>query len=131
MVLRKAARDDYKSKHINIELLFSLDVMGGPNSSCYAEFKRLFVAGFEVARANAQVALGLVEIMMFKSNYPCFSGPRYGDGVAVPRFKERLMLHIPDKKIKARALQLIETSYDHLGTYLYDQFQLKSNGIAP
>lgn len=108
-----------------------LDVMGGPNSSCYAEFKRLFVAGFEVARANAQVALGLVEIMMFKSNYPCFSGPRYGDGVAVPRFKERLMLHVPDKKIKARALQLIETSYDHLGTYLYDQFQLKSNGIAP
>jgi phosphatidylinositol kinase/protein kinase (PI-3 family) len=108
-----------------------LEVMGGTNGACYAEFKRLFVAGFEAARANSQVALGLVEIMMFKSNYPCFSGARYGDGVAVPRFKERLMLHVPDNRIRSRALQLIEESYDHTGTQLYDVFQLKTNGIAP
>jgi len=85
-----------------------LEIMGGAGSECFAEFKRLFVAGFEAARANSKVALGLVEIMMFQSNYPCFSGHRYGGGVALKNFKERLMLSVPEIKIKKRALDLIQ-----------------------
>lgn len=107
-----------------------IDVMGGINSECFAEFKRLFVAGFEAARANSQIALGLVEIMMYKSNYPCFSGPRYGGKKAIIGFQNRLMLHTPDEEVKQRALQLIESSMMHSGTWLYDRFQLYSNGYA-
>lgn len=107
-----------------------IDVMGGINSECFAEFKRLFVAGFEASRANSQIALGLVEIMMYKSNYPCFSGPRYGGKKAIIGFQNRLMLHTPDEEVKQRALQLIESSMMHSGTWLYDRFQLYSNGYA-
>jgi phosphatidylinositol 4-kinase len=107
-----------------------VEVMGGVNSECYKEFERLFVAGFEEARKNSQIALGLVEIMMYKSNYPCFSGWRYGKGRALFKLEERLMLRVPDDKVKARALRLIRKSRQHSGTYLYDAFQKATNGYA-
>ena len=107
-----------------------VDVMGGIGSPCYKEFERLFVAGFEECRKNSQIALGLVEIMMYKSNYPCFSGWRYGKGRALSRFEERLMLRVPDGRINARALGLIRRSKQHFGTYLYDKFQHATNGYA-
>merc|ERR1712029_830227 len=69
-----------------------LGVMGGLDSDAFGEFKRLFVDGFRAARSNSLTALGLVEIMMYKSNYPCFSGTRYGGGVSLKRFEKRLML---------------------------------------
>jgi phosphatidylinositol kinase/protein kinase (PI-3 family) len=105
-------------------------VMGGSGSECFKEFQRLFAAGFEAARANSQIALGLVEIMMFKSNYPCFTGARYGHGVSLKRFEERLMLNKKDGKIRKYALRLIRDSIEHTGTYLYDRFQKYSNGYA-
>lgn len=107
-----------------------VEVMGGVKSDCYKEFERLFVAGFEEARKNYQVALGLVEIMMFKSNYPCFAGWRYGNGKALTRFEKRLMLDVPDKLVKKKALKLIRRSKQHFGTYLYDAFQKATNGYA-
>lgn len=107
-----------------------VEVLGGVGSDCYKEFERLFVAGIEVARKNSQIALGLVEIMMYKSNYPCFSGSRYGDGKALTNFQKRLMIHVPEKQVKARALRLIRQSRQHFGTYLYDAFQHATNGYA-
>ena len=107
-----------------------IDVMGGVSSTCFAEFKRLFVAGFEAARSNSQIALGLVEIMMYKSNYPCFSGPRYGGNKAIINFQNRLMLRTPDKDVPKKALALIEASMNSYGTWAYDRFQLYSNGYA-
>jgi len=107
-----------------------IDVMGGLKSECFAEFKRLFVAGFEAARKNSQIALGLVEIMMYKSKYPCFSGSRYGGRNGLIGFQRRLMLTAPDKEIPKKALSLIEQSIDNRGTWAYDRFQLYSNGYA-
>jgi len=107
-----------------------MDVMDGEKSECFTEFKRLFVAGFEAARASSQVALGLVEIMMYKSNYPCFTGSRYGNGIALKRFEERLMLSTPDQKIRKKALNLILHSIEHTGTKAYDKFQHMTNGYA-
>jgi len=104
-----------------------IDVMGGINSEGFKEFKRLFIAGFEEARKNSLIALGLVEIMMYKSNYPCFTGWRYGNGVALKRFEKRLMLHVPESQVKAKAERLIEHSIDNGGTKLYDSFQKWSN----
>ncbi|KAL3920836.1 MAG: hypothetical protein SGARI_006845, partial [Bacillariaceae sp.] len=107
-----------------------VEVMGGVDDPCYQEFERLFVAGFQAARKNSQIALGLVEIMMHKSNYPCFSGWRYGHGVALKRFEKRLMLEVPDEKIEMRAKHLIKTARDHWGTRAYDKFQQWSNGYV-
>lgn len=106
-----------------------IDVMGGEKSACFEEFKRLFVAGFVAARKKAQIALGLIEIMMYKSNFPCFSGKRYGGGVAVKNFEKRLMLGVPDHKVKKKILALINAAKCAKGTVLYDTFQYHSNGI--
>lgn len=106
-----------------------VEVMGGIGSDGYREFERLFVEGFLVARKNSQIALGMVEIMMYKSNYPCFSG-KHGGGKALVGFEKRLMIHVPDKKVKRKALKLIRKSRQHMGTYLYDVFQKATNGYA-
>ena len=105
-----------------------LEVMGGKDDPCFKEFERLFVQGFKEARNNSQIALGLVEIMMYKSNYPCFSGSRYGGGKALRRFEKRLMLDQPDNAIEKKALGLIRASLGHSGTHMYDVFQKWSNG---
>ena len=59
--------------------------------------------GFEATRNNSKNALGLVEIMVYKFNYPCFSGARYGGDKALCRFERQSMLDVPDDKIKKRA----------------------------
>lgn len=107
-----------------------IDVMGGPYSEGFKEFQKLFVDGLKAARSNSLNALGLVEIMMYKSNYPCFSGPRYGGGVALKRFEKRLLLDVPQNKVEMKARKLIKSSMDHAGTKLYDIFQYHSNGYA-
>jgi len=107
-----------------------VEVMGGPSGESFKEFQRLFVDGFRAARANSLTALGLVEIMMYKSNYPCFTGTRYGGGVSLKRFEKRLMLDLPEAKVAKKASQLINSSMDNSGTKLYDVFQYHSNGLA-
>mmetsp|Transcript_3576 Transcript_3576/g.8610 ORF Transcript_3576/g.8610 Transcript_3576/m.8610 type:complete len:1175 (-) Transcript_3576:71-3595(-) len=107
-----------------------VDVMGGIDSECYKEFVRLFVEGMMEARNKCHIALGLVEIMMYKSNYPCFSGRRYGGGQALRGFRERLMLDIPDELAERKAKDLIKKARDHWGTRAYDSFQQWSNGYA-
>lgn len=107
-----------------------IDVMGGTTSECFKEFTKLFVDGFKAARSNSLTALGLVEIMMYKSNYPCFTGTRYGGGVSLKRFEKRLMLDVPDSKVDKKARQLIHSSIDSPGTKIYDVFQKYSNGLA-
>jgi phosphatidylinositol 4-kinase len=46
------------------------------------------------------------------------------------KFEQGLMLNVPDKKIKKKALKLIRKSKQHFGTYLYDAFQKATNGYA-
>mmetsp|Transcript_6690 Transcript_6690/g.7580 ORF Transcript_6690/g.7580 Transcript_6690/m.7580 type:complete len:1193 (+) Transcript_6690:124-3702(+) len=107
-----------------------VEVMGGTNDECYKEFVHLFVEGFKAARKNSQIALGLVEIMMYRSNYPCFSGRRYGGGQALRGFREKLMLDVPDNMVEKNAKALINKAKDHWGTRAYDSFQHRSNGYA-
>eukprot|EP00934_Nitzschia_sp_Nitz4_P000571 Nitzschia sp. Nitz4//scaffold139_size61406//2322//5362//NITZ4_006445-RA/size61406-processed-gene-0.48-mRNA-1//1//CDS//3329535807//571//frame0 len=106
-----------------------VEVMGGLDSEGYKEYEHLVVEAFKAARQNSQIALGLVEIMMYKSRYPCFTG-KYGNGISLKRFEQRLMLDVPDDQIERRAKQLITRSYDHWGTNFYDKFQKWSNGYA-
>ena len=107
-----------------------VEVMGGYGSEAYREFKRLFVAGMVEARSKSHIALGLVEIMMYQSNYPCFSGRRYGGGQALKGFRQRLMLNVPENQVESRARALIAKAHNHWGTRAYDAFQHWSNGYA-
>lgn len=106
-----------------------VEVMGGLDSECFKEYENLVVQGFNEARKNSQIALGLVEIMMYKSKYPCFSG-KFGNGVALKQFERRLMLHVPEGVVETHARNLLKQSYDHWGTNFYDKFQKWSNGYA-
>lgn len=105
-------------------------LMDGPDGECYKEFERLFVEGMKAARKNSMIALGLVEIMMYQSKYPCFSGFRYGNGISLQRFERRLLLHVPDDKVEMHARKLIKLARNHWGTRAYDSFQKWSNGYA-
>jgi phosphatidylinositol 4-kinase len=107
-----------------------VEVMGGFDGEPYQEFQRLFVEGMIEARSKCQIALGLVEIMMYQSNYPCFSGRRYGGNQALKGFRERLMLDVPDNEVESRARGLIQQARNHWGTRAYDSFQQWSNGYA-
>jgi len=107
-----------------------VQVMDGTDGEAYQEFQKLFVEGMIEARSKCQIALGLVEIMMYQSNYPCFSGRRYGGGQALKGFRERLMLDVPDHKVEQKAKALIAKARDHWGTRAYDSFQQWSNGYA-
>mmetsp|Transcript_6237 Transcript_6237/g.8982 ORF Transcript_6237/g.8982 Transcript_6237/m.8982 type:complete len:901 (-) Transcript_6237:204-2906(-) len=104
-----------------------IEVLGGPDSEIFQEFKELFVAGFMEARKNSLIASGLVEIMMYKSNYPCFTGSRYGNGIPLKRFEDRLMLHVPENQLRRKIEGLVHGSMEHFGTFLYDAFQKWSN----
>ena len=90
-----------------------LEVMDGVNSECYKEFKTLFVKGFIEARKNSLIALGLVEIMMYKSRYPCFTG-RQGHGLALKKFEKRLLMDVPESQVERRAEELITYVLSHV-----------------
>merc|ERR1712232_1120069 len=51
-----------------------------------------------------------VEIMMYQSKYPCFSGRRYGGGQALHGFRKRLMLDVPEYMVEKKVKALIKRS---------------------
>jgi phosphatidylinositol kinase/protein kinase (PI-3 family) len=65
--------------------------------------------------------------MSYQSKYPAFM---YNSDAA-NEFKDRLLLNISDDNISLEIDKLVAKSYNHFGTYLYDEFQLSTNGIVP
>mmetsp|Transcript_9964 Transcript_9964/g.14023 ORF Transcript_9964/g.14023 Transcript_9964/m.14023 type:complete len:1056 (-) Transcript_9964:155-3322(-) len=104
-----------------------VDAMGGKKSEVFKYFNEMVAQGLVAARKYASVAITLMEIMMFQSEFPCFAN---GLGAkALRRFKRRLMLKLSDEEIAKKAAYMVESSLDHPGTILYDKFQFFSNGI--
>ncbi|KAJ8605120.1 hypothetical protein CTAYLR_000435 [Chrysophaeum taylorii] len=93
---------------------------------------RLFADAFADAcvasRANLEEVSTLIEIMQFKSRLPCFRAQKNKD--VVKNFKARHFLHLSDAQLRAKAASLVHQSLNNTGTYLYDVFQNKTNGIA-
>jgi len=89
------------------------------------------VDGFIAVRAKADVLITMVEIMGYKSMFPCFNQPGGGVKRVIRELKERLMLSVPDSQIPKRVEALANKSLQHIGTVLYEKFQLRSNGIQP
>ena len=92
-----------------------------------AHFKQLCTAALAAARKHSDILLSLMEIMIYKSNFPSLL---YNKN-AIEDFKNRLMLNIPDSKLSDEIEKLFNKSVGHTGTYGYDQFQLITNGISP
>ncbi|KAG5183852.1 kinase-like domain-containing protein, partial [Tribonema minus] len=106
-----------------------VDVLGGRDSEMFKYYVEMVGQGLVAARKYATVAITLLEIMMFQSEFPCFAGgaaPR-----ALRAFQRRLMRNLTDDDIRRKARQMVDQSLDHKGTRLYDRFQLFSNGILP
>lgn len=103
------------------------DVMGGRGSDTYEYFREMFAQGLLSARKFENVAATLIEIMMFRSEFPCFSNKT---GV-LKAFKRRLRDDLTDDQFKAFGRTLVDRSLNHWGTRFYDKFQLWSNGIQP
>eukprot|EP00981_Chlorochromonas_danica_P008321 scaffold2111_cov167-Ochromonas_danica.AAC.10 len=102
------------------------EVMGGPRSPDYDEYRNRCVQAFLVARKHARQICMLMEIMQFHSNYPCFKYNRN----AIADFRARLHLDCPDSDIANITDRMLYRSYNNTGTDLYDSFQLATNGIA-
>ena len=68
----------------------------------------------------------LMEIMTYRSNYPAFV---YNKN-AIRDFRERMHVNLSASQLKTEVAKMMERSYDHTGTGLYDSFQVITNGIA-
>ena len=67
----------------------------------------------------------LVEILQFKSTFPCFRSNRH----AVRDFRRRHYAHLSEPFLRDKARRLVAKSLRSTGTYLYDVFQKKTNGV--
>eukprot|EP01038_Epipyxis_sp_PR26KG_P015739 gene15739-21306_t len=103
-----------------------VDVMGGRTSPDYELYSKLCLDALLVARKHEKQVSTLMEIMTFKSNYPAF---KYNPH-SIRDFRAKLFLDLPDKSVEAQVAKLLQKSYNHTGTGLYDQFQLATNKIA-
>jgi hypothetical protein len=103
-----------------------VDVMGGLNSEHFKEFERQCVQNFIVARRHVEEVSLLLEVMTANSNYPAF---QYNPN-ALADFTAKLCLSKQDSEMEMVVQGLIKHSYKYIGTGLYDDFQVATNGIA-
>jgi len=105
-----------------------IEVLGGQDGEAFQEFRQALIDGLIVARKHGETVECLMEIMAFKSRFPCF---QYAGSVApLQRFRRRLRLDLSDDMVPALVDSLIYKSMHHRGTIYYDKFQTWSNGIA-
>lgn len=78
-------------------------VMGGIKSKHFNKYEELCVDAFKAARKHQRVVIRLMEIMSYCSNYPSF---KYNKN-AIPDFRRRLMLHVPDEMIAVEVKKLV------------------------
>ena len=108
-----------------------VDVMGGLGSTYYASYETMMVQCLQAARKHSDTTIRLVEIMASNSPYPCFEkNPN-----AVEEFRNRHCLRSEDtpEESQATAKRMVKgflaSSYNHIGTWMYDKFQTATNGI--
>ncbi|KDO24207.1 hypothetical protein SPRG_10636 [Saprolegnia parasitica CBS 223.65] len=106
-----------------------VEVLGGVQSPMFAKFVQLFAAGFVALQRNAEKILTLVEIMMHKSTFPCFTNRDVLKDLQ--RLRERFAESLPLDAAVKHALKLVKLSYKNKWTKRYDKFQKLTNGIVP
>lgn len=108
-----------------------IEIIDGKGSPLWDEFVKTMYDALMAVRKKAQTLITLVEITGHKSMFPCFNQPGGGVKRVLRELKQRLFLDVPDHLVLAKVKKLAELSYQHIGTVLYERFQLRSNGIAP
>ncbi|XP_052862522.1 phosphatidylinositol 4-kinase beta [Anopheles cruzii] len=103
-----------------------VDVMGGPESELYAEFKYLLLDGLKAARKHMDRIINIVEIMRSSSQLPCFKN---GCSGTVRNLRNRFHMNLTEQELDRKVEQLIQDSLNSLSTKLYDGYQYITNGI--
>lgn len=123
-----------------------VDVMGGPESDLYSEFKRLLLAGLKAARKQQDRIVNIVEIMRsselqhvnsfydFDFNFRQFPGSQLpcfktGGSATVRNLRNRFHMNLTEQELDRKVDQLIQDSLNSLSTKLYDGYQYLTNGI--
>mmetsp|Transcript_12965 Transcript_12965/g.19412 ORF Transcript_12965/g.19412 Transcript_12965/m.19412 type:complete len:928 (-) Transcript_12965:48-2831(-) len=97
----------------------------------FLDFQNAFADGLLAARTILDECATLIEIMQYKSNFPCFKKQSSASVARVAtKFRHRHFPHLSELQIRAKAKLLCLSSLKSSGTYLYDLFQYKSNNIA-
>jgi phosphatidylinositol 4-kinase B len=103
------------------------DVLDGVGSPMWEQFVDSMCYAFLEARENSTALFCLVETMMVRSKFPCFQTMGRS---ALKLFKDRFRLDLKDSEVRTFVRDLASRSLRSRGTYIYDLFQRKSNGIA-
>lgn len=100
-----------------------LAVMGGTtDSQSFHWFEELAVKAFLAARAHV-ATLAHIVVCMLDSGLPCFKPE------TISHFRERFVLDKTERDAAEYVRFLIRKSLENKSTYVYDEFQLLTNGI--
>ncbi len=91
-----------------------MDVLGGLESELFFEFVTLFTKGMLVLQAAHERIVGLVEMLIDRSPYPCFQ--RRDKSSIIDKLRSRLMPDISQHKMVGVCLNLIKESLNSVGT---------------
>lgn len=103
-----------------------VDVMGGPSSELWAEFKHLLLEGLKAARKHMDRIINIVEIMRSSSQLPCFKN---GCSGTVRNLRNRFHMNLTEQELERKVEQLVQDSLNSFSTKLYDSYQYFTNGI--
>lgn len=97
-------------------------VMGGTDSQSFRWFEELCVKAFLASRQHAEVLQHIV-VCMLDSGLPCFKPE------TLQHFRERFVLEKTEREAAGFVRKLVQASFAHWSTKVYDQYQLATNGI--
>ncbi|KAJ2004770.1 Phosphatidylinositol 4-kinase pik1alpha (PI4-kinase)(PtdIns-4-kinase) [Coemansia thaxteri] len=102
-----------------------VDILGGRDSTKFAEFRQLLVQAFLGLRKHADNICLLVEMMLKSSPLPCLGG----GAATVAALRDRFHLALSEQQAEELVESLLLSSCDNITTRMYDAFQYYSNGI--
>ncbi|XP_063702809.1 phosphatidylinositol 4-kinase beta [Culicoides brevitarsis] len=103
-----------------------VDVLGGPESELWLEFRHLLLKGLMAARKHMDRIINIVEIMRSSSQLPCFKN---GCARTVRDLRNRFHMNLTEEELQRKVEQLVEDSLNSYTTKLYDGYQYLTNGI--
>ncbi|KAF4331552.1 phosphatidylinositol 4-kinase, partial [Fusarium beomiforme] len=97
-----------------------VDVLGGPLSPDFEDYKRLCKQAFQALRRSADNIIDLVSMMGHESKMPCFA---VGIAQVTNTLRQRFQLHLSAEEAEHFVDDLVAKSFGSYYTRLYDTFQ--------
>lgn len=103
-----------------------IDVLGGPKSKLFGQFKQLMFKGFMALREHSEEIISFVEMSIVSGiDLPCFQGREN----ALKELRDRFKLDLTSQQCREHIYKIIDEACDNWRTKLYDSFQRYSVGI--